>query len=99
MRGAQINTNRDAPLVRIRGLSGFGDLQKRHENLVFYVVKPAERKVLRKEVAPLLSQLIPTTLDIVGKSRNEHEGSDLFCSAGVIALLVDQLPAKRQGLA
>ena len=30
MRGAQVNTYRQAPLVGLGGLAGFGDLQQRH---------------------------------------------------------------------
>ena len=30
MRGAQVNADRDAPLVRVGGLAGLGNLQKRH---------------------------------------------------------------------
>ena len=30
MRGAQVNANGNAPLVRVGGLAGFGNLQQRH---------------------------------------------------------------------
>jgi hypothetical protein len=30
MRGAEVDAHRYAPLVRVGGLAGFGDLQERH---------------------------------------------------------------------
>ena len=40
VRGSQINTHRNAALMGVGGLSGLGDLQKRHGILVFYVSDP-----------------------------------------------------------
>ena len=100
MGGAQVNPHCDAPLVRVRGLARFGNLQKRHEISDLYVVEPAiastREGALWECKTALLSQLLSATLNIVGKSRNEHEGSDLAGCACIVLLLVDELLALRQ---
>ena len=79
VRGAQVNTDGNAPLVRVGGLAGFGNLQQRHGFFLVWV----ERR-------SLLSQQVLAALYVLGKTRNEHEGSDLLGSGGVVVLLVDQ---------
>ena len=44
----------------------------------------------------LLSQLLSSPLQILRKSRNEHEGSDLAGGPGIVVLLVQQVATARQ---
>ena len=56
---------------------------------------------LRREQAEwvLLSQLLAARIDVLRKSRNEHEGSDLARRAGVVLPCIDQLAAAGKGRA
>src|SRR5688572_31569806 len=44
----------------------------------------------------LLSQLVGTRLDVLGKALNEHEGSDLLGGCGSVTLLVQQAFDRRK---
>ena len=61
--GAQIDTHRNAPLVRIGGLAGFGNLQKRHEIQNLNVVEFALLgDWTPKEKTKLLGLIVPAAL-------------------------------------
>ena len=84
MRRAKINADRDASLVRVWRLAGFGYLQECHGAFLFSILCGAFLRFL-------LSQLIDALIHLVGKALDKHKASNLPGCRRKIMLHVDRL--------